>query len=165
MKNTLLALALVSSTSMATQHPSFQNNFFNSGFNKSVWSNFNDQFQKFNNDMRNIQNQNIFSAKANQYFDNATNNYIIEIAAKGLTKENLNISTKNNTLYIDSSIQQITNTQNSSQSSSSQFRQSYSLPNDADENNISAEFKKDQLIISIPKSSKPKPSINKIRIK
>jgi len=77
----------------------------------------------------------------------------------------LNISTKNNTLYIDSSIQQITNTQNSSQSSSSQFRQSYSLPSDADENNISAEFKKDQLIISIPKAIKPKPSINKINTK
>ena len=165
MKNILLALALASSASMANQHTPFQNNFFNDGFNKGVWSNFNDQFQKFNNDMRNMQNQDIFSANANQFFDKTTNSYIIEIVAKGLTKENLNISTKNNTLYIDSSIQQITNTKNSSQSSSSQFRQSYSLPNDADENNISAEFKKDRLIIFIPKASKPKPTINKIKIK
>ena len=163
MKNTLLALILASSASMANQHIPFQGNFFNSGFNNSVWPNLNDQFKQFNAGMHNIQNQNIFGTRANQYFDDTANSYIIEINVNELTKENLDISIKNNILYISSNVQEITTTPNSSQTSSSQFVQSHSLPNDADKNKISTEFKDGKLIISIPKSTTP--SINKVDTK
>jgi HSP20 family protein len=163
MKNTLLALMLVSSASMANQHIPFKNTFFNSDFNNSVWSNLNDQFKQFNTDMHNIQNQDIFSTQANQYFDDTADSYIIEINVNELTKENLDISIKNNMLYISSNVQEITTTPNSSQTSSSQFVQSHSLPNDADKDKISTEFKDGKLIISIPKSTTP--SINKVDTK
>jgi len=60
-------------------------------------------------------------------------------------------------------VQEITTTPNSSQTSSSQFVQSHSLPNDADKDKISTEFKDGKLIISIPKSTTP--SINKVDTK
>ncbi|CAC9542305.1 hypothetical protein [uncultured Gammaproteobacteria bacterium] len=151
MKNTLFAIVLISSSSMANQHQSFQNNFFDSGFNNSVWSNFNDQFQQFNNEMRSLQNKNTFGTQTNRYFDELTSSYIIEIAVKGLTKENLDISTKSNMIHINGNVQKIEKTTNSSHTSSSQFSQSYSLPNDADKNSISTKFKEDILVISIPK--------------
>ena len=60
-------------------------------------------------------------------------------------------------------MQEITTTPNSSQTSSSQFVQSHSLPNDVDKDKIGTEFKDGKLIISIPKSTTP--SINKVDTK
>lgn len=148
MRITMLVTLLLSSSVMATQQQFFQNIFFNSGFNNNVWSSFNDQF---NDEIRSMQNDNIFGAQANRYFDNATNHYIIKLKASGLTKENLNIYTKGNMIHIGGNIQKIEKTPNSSRTSSSQFSQSYSLPKDADQENINVEFKDGLLIISIPK--------------
>ena len=160
MKNTIFIALLLSSSAIANQHQPFQNNFFSGGFNKNVWSNFNNQFQQFNNKMRLMQNNNIFDAQSDRYFDNETNSYIIKAKVPNLTKENLDISTKNNTIYINGSSQKIEKTANSSKSSSNQFSQSYSLPKDADQDNFSVKFKDDLLIISIPKLIEEKPLSN-----
>ncbi|SMN17132.1 Small heat shock protein [uncultured Candidatus Thioglobus sp.] len=98
-----------------------------------------------------VQNKTIFGTQTNRYFDELTSSYIIEITVKGLAKENLDISTKNNMIHINGNVQKIEKTANSSHTSSSQFSQSYSLPNNADKNSISTKFKKGMLIISIPK--------------
>ncbi len=163
MKNLLLTTLLVSSVAIANQP--FQNNFFDQGFNNNVWSSFNQQFQQFNNEMRDLQNKSIFGAQTNRYFNDKSNSYIIEIKVDGLAKENLDINTKDNMIHIAGRVQKTAKTANSSRSSSKQFSQSYSLPLDADGDNIDAEFKDDILIVSIPKLDTPKPRTNKITIK
>jgi len=166
MKHTICAaLIVISSSAVANQHQPFQNNFFNSGFNNSVWSNFNDQFQQFNDEMRSMQNRDIFSTQANRYFDDKTNHYMIELKAQDLTENSIHIVTKNNAIHISGNIQKIEKTANSSKSSSSQFSQSYSLPYDADEENVNVEFKDGLLIISIPKLVKTKTLVNETTIK
>ncbi len=159
MKNLLLAVLLISNATIANQ--AFQSNHLNG----NVWSNFNQQFQQFNNKMRDMQNSSIFGAQTNRYFDDKTNHYVIEIKVSGLTKENLNITAKNNMIHIEGGIKKTEKTANSSRSSSKRFSQSYSLPNDADSENIDAEFKENILIVSIPKLDTPKPQVNKVIIK
>ena len=162
MKNTLLIAMLISSGVMA--HQPFYNYSPSQGFNNNSWSNFNRQFQQFNNEMRAVQNQNSIGTQTKRYFDDQSNHYKIEIKVKGLAKENLDITTRSNMIYISGRVQISEKTANSSRTSSSNFSQSYSLPNDADTNNINAEFKSGLLIVSIPKLEKAKPLVNKITI-
>jgi HSP20 family protein len=159
MRNTLLAVLLVTSSTIYAQ--SYQSN----GFGGNVWSNFNHEFQQFSNEMREMQNKSIFGARTNRYFDNNTNSYIIEIKIDGLAKKNLDITTKDNMIHIAGRVYKTEKTADSSRSSSRQFAQSYSLPNDANGARINAEFKNNALIISIPKLAIPKQNINKITIK
>ncbi|MBT3276647.1 Hsp20/alpha crystallin family protein [Candidatus Thioglobus sp.] len=158
MKNTLLAALLVSSGAMANQP--FQDAFFNN----SVWSNFNKQFQQFNNEVRATQNQSMFGAQTKRFFDRQSNRYMIEVEVNGLAKENLDITSKDGMIHINGNVQKTERTNNSSRTSSSKFSQSYSLPVDADTNNINAEFKDNCLIISIPKLAKITPLVNKITV-
>jgi HSP20 family protein len=158
MKSAVLAVLLVSSGAMANQ--SFQDAFFNN----SVWSNFNKQFQQFNSEMSAVQNQNIFGAQTKRFFDHQSNRYMIEIEVNGLAKKNLDITSKDGMIHINGYVQKSEQTNNSSRTSSSKFSQSYSLPIDADANNINAEFKDNRLIISIPKLAKITPLVNKITV-
>lgn len=160
MKKLLLPLLMLSSALYAQP---YQSNFFNNGFGGNVWSNFNQEFQQFSNEMRQIQNERIFSAQTNRYFDDKTNHYMIEIKVDGLGKENLDITTKDDMIHIIGSVQEIKKTPNGSHSSSRKFSQSYSLPTDADSDNVNAEFNNGILAVSIPKLNKPKS--NKVSIK
>ncbi|MDB2589739.1 Hsp20/alpha crystallin family protein [Candidatus Thioglobus sp.] len=162
MKNTLLIALLISSSVMA--HQPFHNYSSSHGLHNNSWSNFNKQFQQFNNKMRAVHNQNAISTQTKRYFDDQSNHYMIEIKVKGLAKENLDITTRNNMIYISGRVQISKKTANSSRTSSSKFSQSYSLPNDADTDNINAEFKNGILAVSIPKLEKAKPLVNKITI-
>lgn len=163
MKNTLLVTLLLSTNVIANQP--FQNNFFDRGFNQGVWSNFNQQFQQFNNEMRAVQNRNIFGAQTKRYFDEKSNRYMIEIEVQGLAKKDLDITSENGLIHIKGHVKKIEKMGNNTRSSSSQFSQSYSLPNDADANNINAEFKDSCLVISIPKLTKTTPVVKQITVK
>ena len=163
MKKTLLTVLLISSSTVYAQ--SYQSNFFNNGFGGNVWSNFNQEFQQFSNEMRDMQNKSIFGAQTNRYFDDKTNSYIIEIKINGLAKKNLDITTKDNMIHIVGSVYKTERTADSSRSSSRKFAQSYSLPQDANGESVNAEFKNNSLIISIPKLATPKQNINKVTIK
>ena len=163
MKNTLLIMLLVSTSVMANQP--FQNNVFSQGLNQGVWSNFNRQFQQFNSEMRAVQNQNIFGAQTKRYFDAQSKHYMIEIEVQGLTKENLDITSKDGMIHINGHVQKTETTGNNTRSSSRKFSQSYSLPNDADASNISAKFKDKCLVIAIPKLTKKAPLVNQITVK
>jgi HSP20 family molecular chaperone IbpA len=99
MKNTLLAALLVSSGAMANQP--FQDAFFNN----SVWSNFNKQFQQFNNEVRATQNQSMFGAQTKRFFDRQSNRYMIEVEVNGLAKENLDITSKDGMIHINGHVQ------------------------------------------------------------
>lgn len=159
MRNTLLvALLVLSGSTIANQ--SFQNSFFSN----SVWSNFNRQFQQFHNEMRAAQNQDIFGAQTKRYFNTQTNRYIIEVEVNGLTKKNLDITSKDGMIHINGYVQKSEQTENSTYNTSNKFLQSYSLPSDADTNNINAEFKDNCVIISIPKLAKVTSLVNKIAI-
>lgn len=162
MKKTLLIAMLISSSVMA--HQSFHNYSPSHGLNDNFWSNFNRQFQQFDNGIRTVQNQNAITTQTKRYFDDQSNHYMIEIKVKGLAKENLDITTRNNMIYISGRVQISEKTANSSRTSSSKFSQSHSLPNDADTDNINAEFKSGLLTVSIPKLEKAKPLVNKITI-
>jgi len=134
-------------------------------FSNNIWSDFNKQFQHFDNQMREMQSTTSFGTQSRRYIDEQTNSYIIQIQVNNLDKENLDISTKDDTIYIKGSIQISKKTDNSSRTASSRFSQSYSLPTDADEDNIDANFKDGVLTVSIPKLDKPKPKVKKIQIK
>ncbi|MCH9645032.1 MAG: Hsp20/alpha crystallin family protein [Proteobacteria bacterium] len=162
MKNTLLITLLVSTSVFANQP--FQNNFFDRGFHQSVWSNFNQQFQQFNNEMRAVQNRNIFGAQTKRYFDEQSNRYMIEIEVQGLAKKDLDITSENGMIHIKGHVKKIEKMGNNTRTSSNQFSQSYSLPNDADANNIGAEFKNSCLVISIPKLVNTTPIVKQITV-
>jgi HSP20 family protein len=156
MKKIFLLSLFLANSAMAYQH---------NAFNPNLWSNFNKQFQQFDDEIRTLQHQNSSTMQSRRYFNAQTNNYIIELKIHGLSKENLDIFTRENKIYINADVQKMKKSAHSSHSFSSQFSQSYSLPNDADEAHIDAEFKENRLIISIPKLSKIKPLVNKITIR
>ncbi|MBC8493214.1 MAG: Hsp20 family protein [Candidatus Thioglobus sp.] len=160
MKGILLTTLLTISSAIYAQP--YQSNFFNNGFGGNVWSNFNQEFQRFSNEMRQMQNENVFGAQTNRYFDDKTNHYMIEIKVDGLGKEDLDITTKDGMIHIVGSVQEIKKTPNGSHSSSRKFSQSYSLPVDADGDNVNAEFNDGVLAVSILKLDKPKS--NKVSI-
>lgn len=84
---------------------------------------------------------------------NVSNNekdYTVEVAVPGLTKEDLKISLEDNTLTI--SYEKEKNNKNYSFVSS--FSKSYTLPEDSDDENISAKVENGILKIIIPKTKK-----------
>ena len=95
-----------------------------------------------------------------QYFDKASNHYVIKIKTSGIDKDNFNISTDKNRLIIKAK----QNSKSDNGSSSSHFSQVVSIPKDGDVENIVAEFKEGMLKISIPKLDKPRSQIRKIII-
>ena len=164
MKKILLLSALLASTIVNANAP-FQNRFFDSGFNKNIWSDFDRQFQQFNSRINEIQNQTTFGAQTRRYFDKDKSQYIILINTQGLNKENLDITTKDEMIHIKGKVRKSSKTANSNSSASSSFSQSFSLPADADAEHIDASFEKGVLTVSIPKLSQVKPLVQKITIK
>jgi len=164
MNKLLLITTLLVSTTLGA-HNSFHSNFFNNGLNNGFWHDFDQQFQQLDRQLNQLkQSSNNFGMKSRQYFDKDNNNYVVQISIKGLTKDNLDISTANNTITIKGNNRIENKSSNGSSRSSSSFAQSFSLPNDADKDNINATFQDNVLTVSIPKLSKPKPRIQKIQI-
>ncbi|WP_428086948.1 Hsp20/alpha crystallin family protein [Candidatus Thioglobus sp.] len=122
-----------------------QSPFYGGFFDHSAHNNIN----HLNNLSRYFQNQTV--TQSQRYFDADKNAYILEIAVNNLTQENLKISVKNNLIHVKGTIQKVQKTTNSSHSSSAQFAQSYSLPNDADRENIKVDFKNNLLTLVIAK--------------
>ncbi len=160
MNKVLLPILIISSVINANSN----NNHFGNDLNHNVWCDFEQQFRQFNYKMNQIQNFSNFDTKSRRYFDNQTNNYIIQIKVNGLSKENLDISTNNSSIFIKGNVKNIQNTIHNSSASSSSFYQSFTLPHDVDTDNINASFNNKILIISIPKRKQPKLQVRKITI-
>ena len=134
-------------------------------FNNNIWYDFNKQFEQFEQRMNQMQSQNNFGTQSRRYFDKENNNYVIQISVDGLNKENMEIITKDNIISIKGKIKIQRRLGNNLSTSSKSFSQSFSLPNDADDSNINANFKDKILTVSIPKLEEPKPTVRKIEIK
>ena len=160
MNKLLLPILLISSTISA------HSDLFGHDFNHNFWRDFEQQFRQFNDRIKPIKNSSNFVSQSRNYFDNQTNNYIIQIKVNGLNKENLDISTNDGSIVIKGGIQKVQNTDQSSSTSSGSFFQSFTLPHDVNIDNINASFSNNILNISIPKlkQPKPKPQIRKITI-
>lgn len=138
MKKILTIVALFISTAISA-HYNNRSNFFNDGF----LSNFERQFQEFSQQITRLQ----YYPQLKQYFDKDSNTYILEIKAQGIDKNNLAIETTSNRITIKS--KQTKNTNNAR--SSSAFSFTTSIPDDADADNMTIDFKDNVLKISIPK--------------
>ncbi|CAC9982197.1 hypothetical protein [uncultured Gammaproteobacteria bacterium] len=163
MKKTLAITILLTSTLLNATHGSHQPNFFNHHptFNQNFWRDFNHQFQQFNHQMNELQHDaHAVNTYSKQYFDKASNHYVVKIKTPGIDKVNFNISTDKNNLIIKAK----QNSKSGNRSSSSYFSQVISIPKDGDADNIMTEFKEGVLKISIPKLDKPKPQTRKITI-
>jgi len=158
MNKLLLPILLISSTISA------HSDFFSHDFNHNFWRDFEQQFRQFDDRIKQIQNASNFVSQSRNYFDNQTNNYIIQIKVNGLNKENLDISTNDGSIFIKGGIQKVQSTDQSSSTSSSSFFQSFTLPHDVDTDNINASFSDNILSISMPKLKQSKPQIRKITI-
>ncbi len=158
MNKLLLPILLISSTISA------HSDFFGHDFNHNFWRDFEQQFRQFDDRIKQIQNSSNFVSQSRNYFDNQTNNYIIQIKVNGLNKENLDISTNDGSIFIKGSIQKVQSSDQSSSTSSSSFFQSFTLPHDVDTDNINASFSDNILSISIPKLKQAEPKIQKITI-
>ncbi len=160
----LTSVLLISSTLInANDRP--QSRFSDNSFNKNIWNDFNKQFEQFEQRMNQMQSQNNFGTQSRRYFDKENNNYVIQISVDGLNKENMEIITKDNIISIKGKIKIQRRLGNNLSTSSKSFSQSFSLPNDADDSNINANFKDKILTVSIPKLEEPKPTVRKIEIK
>ena len=143
----LTSVLLISSTLInANDRP--QSRFSDNSFNKNIWNDFNKQFEQFEQRMNQMQSQNNFGTQSRRYFDKENNNYVIQISVDGLNKENMEIITKDNIISIKGKIKIQRRLGNNLSTSSKSFSQSFSLPNDADDSNINANFKDKILTVS-----------------
>lgn len=103
-------------------------------------------------------------------FDETENEYIVEIELPGMNKEDIDLNVKNNSVEVKAKKKQEKSDEKEEGSfyakSFAGFYQSITLPEDADSDNIEAEYKNGILTLKIPK----KPSSDKdkgkyIRIK
>ena len=153
-KKTLAITVLLTST-LLNANGSYQSSFFNHqpAFNQGFWRDFNRQFQQFDHQMERLQRDNhAINPYSKQYFDKASNRYVIKIKTSGIGENNFNISTDKNNLIIKAK----QNSKSNNRSSSSYFSQVVSLPKDGDVENVMTEFKEGVLKISIPKLDKPR---------
>ncbi len=168
MKKIALISALLIS-SVASAHDNFNNfnpYFFNNGFNNSFWNDVNRQFRDFDYQMRQMQeSQKSFGTQSRNYFDEESNNYILEIKVKGLDKDNFDVETEDGIIKVKGKRIFENRRGNDTYKSSSSFSHSTSLPEDADVDNVDAKFENDTLTITIPKLAEPKPKSKKVEIK
>ena len=137
------------------------------GFGSNFWHDIDRQFKEFDSRMRHMQrnNNNSFGTQSRRYIDTENNNYVIEILVSGLDKDDLEIVAKDGQISIRGKRVIEKQAGNNRAKSSSSFSQSFSLPNDADGDQVSAKFEDHKLIVSIPKLAAPKPAERVIEIK
>jgi HSP20 family protein len=110
------------------------------------------------------QSNNSYRAQSKRFLDQDTNEYVIEIKTTNINKDNLSIDIDNNIISIKGETKTEQRSGNNTTISSSHFSQSFSLPLDADKNNISANFEENVLTIRIPRSEQQETSEQVIEI-
>ncbi|MEO1942794.1 MAG: Hsp20 family protein [Candidatus Thioglobus sp.] len=165
MKSVLLITALLISSTI-NAHSFYNNNgFFNNGFYNNAFRGFDSQFQQLNRRMQHLkQSNNSYRAQSKRFLDQDTNEYVIEIKTTNINKDNLSIDIDNNIISIKGETKTEQKSGNNTTISSSHFSQSFSLPLDADKNNITANFEENVLTIRIPRSEQQETSEQVIEI-
>ena len=95
--------------------------------------------------------------------------YLLEADLPGIAEKDLNVKVENDVLTISSETKAEENKKDKSylvrERSSRSFVRTFVLPKDADKDNITAEFKKGVLYLSMPKSEAAKPRNIEIKSK
>ncbi len=157
----LLSILLISSTINANSNDLFNSSLFGNNF---IWHDFEQQFRQLNYKINQIQNYSNLRTQSRRYFDNQLNSFIIQIKVNGISKENLSISTNNNTILIKGCVKKVQSNNHNLSTSSGSFFQKFTLPDNVDTNNINASFNNNILSISIPKLKQKKSQVQKISI-
>ena len=125
---------------------------------------FND-FDNFLNDFSSSLN---YSSSWEPKFEvlNTDTIYCIRAEIPGMSKKDIDIELKNNTLSISGDRKWNDKDQNNySEFSYGKFYRSFNLPEDVKENNIKASMKDGILSVQVPRLEKVKPEVKKIAIK
>jgi HSP20 family protein len=95
-------------------------------------------------------------------------NYEIEVAAPGMKKDNFSISVENRILTIGAEVkdekEEKDNNYTRREFIATSFTRSFSLPENADENNIEAHYEDGILRVVVPKVEEKKPDKKKIEL-
>ena len=153
-------------SSLINAHSFYNNNgLFNNGFYNNVFRDFDRQFQQINRKIQYLKHSNnSFRTQSHRYIDQDSNEYVIEIKTTNIDKDNLSIDIENNVISIKGEAKIEKKSGNNTTISSSHFSQSFSLPADADNSNIVANFENDILTIRIPRTERAEPSEQVIEI-
>ncbi|MBD79191.1 MAG: hypothetical protein CL840_09750 [Crocinitomicaceae bacterium] len=98
------------------------------------------------------------------------NGYELELAAPGFKKEDINLEVNNDTLTISSERKEEKKEEDKKNKytrrefSFAKFRRSFSLPEDVDQNNISAKYDSGILQVSIPQKKEVEQKVKQIEI-
>jgi HSP20 family protein len=96
------------------------------------------------------------------------NNYEIEVAAPGMKKEDFSIAVENRILTISADIKEEKEAKEDKYTRrefvATSFTRSFSLPENADENNIQAHYENGVLRVNVPKVQEKKPDKKKIEL-
>ncbi len=166
MKIIIFATTLLTSSLVIGHVPYNNNGFFNHHYYNNMFHDFDRQFKRLERKIQHLKrSKSSFRSKNKRYFDSESNEYVIQVTINNIAKENLSISINENLINIrgESKIEQ--QNDNNSTVFSSHFSQSFSLPSDADNDNIRAEFKDNVLTIRIPRQAKPEPTERTIEIR
>jgi len=165
MKIIIFAITILSS-SIIHAHGFYNNNgFFGNQHYNNMFYDIDSQFKNLERRIKYLKkSKSSFRSKSKKFFDANSNEYVIQITTNNMAKENLSITINENTLKIigENKVEQQNN--NNSTILSSRFSQSFSLPSDADYDNIKANFKDNMLTIRIPKIVETKTTEKTIEI-
>lgn len=125
----------------------------------NFWRNFDRQFQML--DRMSALRKSQFQSQSRRYFDSKNNSYVIKIHSTAFDKNDIKIEQQDQVLIVQG------NKKDSGKNhyNNSSFYNAFTLPDDADSDNIDAKFEKDTLTITIKKLKTPtKPKAKTINI-
>lgn len=102
-----------------------------------------------------------------QYFDQKANAYVIQINLGDMDENDIKVNLENHRLHISSKVQKESKTddkQGQYRYQSRAFSQTFLLPSDADEAEISADFDQSVLKITIPRKTISTPKAREIKV-
>jgi HSP20 family molecular chaperone IbpA len=117
-----------------------------------------------NNELKDALQQDLaqqINPKTQQYFDKKNHAYVLRMQLPALYKNNLSVEHQDGYLIVQSRQE----TQQKNHYTAGYFYQKFSIPNDADTNNIGAKFKHHVLIVRLPKITRPDALTHQINIK
>jgi len=161
----LLFSMLIASTSSIAYNPP-QSVFHHYNYSDEFWRDFDNQLHRLNNRVFQIRSlTESLTPPSRRFFDQKSRKYVLQMVINGVTKDKINIYTKNNLIGISATSKTAGKSPNSESSSESSFSQYFSLPTDADQDAISAIFNNGILTIEFPKTNSPQMKVMRIKVK
>lgn len=135
-------------------------------------SNFNSLLENFFDDFNLMRGSDFLSSMPSVNIREDNDNYYVDVAAPGLTKEDFNVSLDNHVLTISAEKEEEHKDQGDQEKAGGQqytrrefnytsFQRSFNLPDTVDEDKIGAEYKEGVLNLTMPKKDEAKPKPQK----